>query len=314
MCDYCCTSSTHANPLDVNPSAAALLGFLQSSESVQKKVTLIQLIEAWRSSGKVGSAASAAAKAMTREDNEAVVAHMLMGGLLQLDFAHTAYATNVYLRCSDTGAHRLEAFARRLSQAGSSNGSSNSSAQGSSSRVPDLCAPVHLVQAQPGNKPPASPDHSGEAQVIAELLGNWRLETAARNNVFPQSVLPDEHMQALSTSRDPLPTTLAGLAACLGGLSRNGGEQALLQLLQSHVRSTGGEHNRNQAGGSSSHPDARSVPALADGTFLGETDGHLHKTGRNAANRATTGQSKRQSLVLDEGDLSEEAPKARRKG
>jgi ATP-dependent DNA helicase Q1 len=40
----------------------------------------------------------AAAKAMSRDENELVVQQLLREGCLQLDFGFTAYATNVYMK------------------------------------------------------------------------------------------------------------------------------------------------------------------------------------------------------------------------
>ncbi|MEW5311483.1 MAG: hypothetical protein WDW38_003193 [Sanguina aurantia] len=212
MCDHCCSSSTHTRSVDVDLSAAALLQHLHSCEARPK----------------VGAPASRAAKAMTKEDNEAVVAHMLMAGLLQLDFAHTAYATNVYLRCSDAALHKLGARSRQLSLD-----------DGPTAHT--LCAPVQLAQAgAEGAAETGVQGVTGRAQVRSDLLGGWRTETAASNNVFPQCVLSDEHLHALSGSDPHMPATLGGLRACLGSTSRNGWEQLLLQQLQTHAKGAAG--------------------------------------------------------------------------
>lgn len=53
----------------------------------------------------------AAAKAMTKEENEAVLQHMLLEGSLQLDFGFTAYATNVYLKAGPKAGSILQVSA-----------------------------------------------------------------------------------------------------------------------------------------------------------------------------------------------------------
>ena len=44
--------------------------------------------------------ASELAKHMNKEDSENLLAHLVYSGTLTIDFGHTAYATNVYLRCA----------------------------------------------------------------------------------------------------------------------------------------------------------------------------------------------------------------------
>lgn len=39
-------------------------------------------------------------KHMSKEDSENLLAHLVRTGVLAIDFGHTAYATNVYLRCA----------------------------------------------------------------------------------------------------------------------------------------------------------------------------------------------------------------------
>lgn len=100
---------------------------------------------------------------------------------------------------------------------------------------------MQLVQAKAEDA--VDPDGQGvteQTQVVSDLLEGWRIETAASNNVFPQCVLSDEHLHALSGSDPAMLATLEGLRACLGGTTRNGWEQMLLQLLQTHVKGSAG--------------------------------------------------------------------------
>ena len=46
------------------------------------------------------SGASELGKRMSKEDSENLLAHLVYTGTLSIDFGHTAYATNVYLRCA----------------------------------------------------------------------------------------------------------------------------------------------------------------------------------------------------------------------
>ena len=49
-----------------------------------------------------------AAKALSRDENELVVQQLLLEGCLLLDFGHTAYTTNVYLKLGPRAAVVLE--------------------------------------------------------------------------------------------------------------------------------------------------------------------------------------------------------------
>ena len=51
--------------------------------------------------------ASELAKRMKKEDSENLLAHLVYSGTLIIDFGHTAYATNVYLRCAQRAGSAL---------------------------------------------------------------------------------------------------------------------------------------------------------------------------------------------------------------
>lgn len=51
--------------------------------------------------------ASELAKRMNKEDSENLLAHLVYSGTLTIDFGHTAYATNVYLRCAQRAGSAL---------------------------------------------------------------------------------------------------------------------------------------------------------------------------------------------------------------
>lgn len=58
--------------------------------------------------------AGEAAKGMSREDSERLVAHMLQTGILNIDFGFTAYATTAYLKCSPRAAQAMTGVRRQL--------------------------------------------------------------------------------------------------------------------------------------------------------------------------------------------------------
>jgi len=51
--------------------------------------------------------AAEAAKAMSKEDSEQLLAQMVQTGILCIEFGYTAYATNAYLKCSSRAAQIL---------------------------------------------------------------------------------------------------------------------------------------------------------------------------------------------------------------
>ena len=51
--------------------------------------------------------ASDLGKHMSKEDSENLLAQLVYNGMLTIDFGHTAYATNVYLRCAQRAGSTL---------------------------------------------------------------------------------------------------------------------------------------------------------------------------------------------------------------
>lgn len=58
------------------------------------------------------SGASELGKRMSKEDSENLLAHLVYTGTLNIDFGHTAYATNVYLRCAQRAGQSLDGRAQ----------------------------------------------------------------------------------------------------------------------------------------------------------------------------------------------------------
>ncbi|DBA90570.1 TPA: hypothetical protein ACH3X1_016763 [Trebouxia sp. C0004] len=90
---------------DMSVAAAAVVDTLQTLPASDKRLPLTQLVDAWRRSQVVGAAE--AAKAMSKEDSEQLLAQMVQTGILCIEFGYTAYATNAYLKCSSRAAQTL---------------------------------------------------------------------------------------------------------------------------------------------------------------------------------------------------------------
>ncbi|KAK9814024.1 hypothetical protein WJX73_009544 [Symbiochloris irregularis] len=93
MCD-CCARKGGVTRTDATKEACSLLSVLQKWPAAEKRATLKQLVDAWRSDKECGSRA----KQDSRDDNERFISHLLLEGYLALDFSCTAYATNVYCK------------------------------------------------------------------------------------------------------------------------------------------------------------------------------------------------------------------------
>ncbi|DBA93778.1 hypothetical protein WJX82_009492 [Trebouxia sp. C0006] len=103
-CDNC-RRQLEVRRQDMSVAAAAVVDTLQTLPAADKRLPLTQLVDAWRKS-KVAGAAEAA-KAMSKEDSEQLLAQMVQTGILCIEFGYTAYATNAYLKCSSRAAQIL---------------------------------------------------------------------------------------------------------------------------------------------------------------------------------------------------------------
>ncbi|GAB4814163.1 hypothetical protein N2152v2_001209 [Parachlorella kessleri] len=102
-------------PQDVTAAAVGALSTLDkwpAAAGGEKRATLVQLVDKWRSNKEGGH--GAAAKVLSRDENELVVQQLLLEGCLLLDFGFTAYATNVYLKLGPRAATVLQGKRRIL--------------------------------------------------------------------------------------------------------------------------------------------------------------------------------------------------------
>ena len=88
------TSSTGENKIDVIEAAKGAIEMLKNWPGAEKRATLTQLLDKWRTSSHGG----ALAKRLGRDECERVIEALVSGDILRLDFGFTAYSTNVYLK------------------------------------------------------------------------------------------------------------------------------------------------------------------------------------------------------------------------
>lgn len=95
MCDTCAGRAVGATveKIDVTEAAKGALEVLKNWAGAEKRATLTQLVDKWRT-----GPGGALAKQLGREECERVVEGLVSADILRLDFGFTAYSTNVYLK------------------------------------------------------------------------------------------------------------------------------------------------------------------------------------------------------------------------
>ncbi|KXZ55835.1 hypothetical protein GPECTOR_2g1386 [Gonium pectorale] len=227
MCDNCCAAA--AGPLpparDVSRHAAAVLAILRQQQAKEKKATLIQLVDLWRGSKETGVGKEA--KAMSKDENEAVIAAMMYSGLLQFEFGHTAYATNTYLKATPKGLQLLEAAEKGAPQqlhlllpataadAAAAPGAAAAAGASSSRKKTKAAAAASVAAGAYGERGDGAGEQASAAQAPqAAALERWRCARARALGVFPHSVLSAEQLGALAAL--PVPAGEDALRAAVG--------------------------------------------------------------------------------------------------
>lgn len=190
MCNFLHYVKYHCNSdllqivsTDISQHALVLLQLLKDLETTSKKATLIQLIDLWRSP-RSGKEVSKQAKSMSRDQNEAVVAHLMYEGLLQLDFGHTAYSTTTYLKCSPQGVAHLSNPKRQIilqQMAAAAPGA-------------DLAADASQGAGAAGS----SGSHHRQQHELYLHLDSMRRDLAGKLNVFPHAILHGQQLEDLA--------------------------------------------------------------------------------------------------------------------
>ncbi|KAK9820921.1 hypothetical protein WJX74_008097 [Apatococcus lobatus] len=103
-CDCCCRPAGSVITKDVSTAAQDLTATLDSFPSSDRRATLNQLVDRWRSGKGVGISG----KSMSKDECEQVVGSLFYDGLLSLEMGYTAYATNSYLKLSPKGSRLLQ--------------------------------------------------------------------------------------------------------------------------------------------------------------------------------------------------------------
>ncbi|KAH7439704.1 hypothetical protein KP509_04G073400 [Ceratopteris richardii] len=99
MCDNCALGGDIAEK-DVTAHAQSIVLLVKEMEHCDKKTTLLQLADSWKSRANQeaqGRADIKLVKDLKKQEVEQVVVQLLLDGILKEVFQHTAYATNAYV-------------------------------------------------------------------------------------------------------------------------------------------------------------------------------------------------------------------------
>ncbi|GLI58828.1 hypothetical protein VaNZ11_000592 [Volvox africanus] len=301
MCDNCCIAAgpVTSKPRDVGRHALALLGILRQQQAKEKKATLIQLVDLWRSCKDPGVGKEA--KAMSRDEDEAMVAAMMYAGLLELEFGHTAYATNTYLRASRRGIQLLEAsesgsgkplqLLMPVSQAIAGPGGSASVGRKGTAAAAES---AEDVRADDDDENDGADECGCGDSVLRASLERWRAQRAADLHLFPHSILSAEQVVALSAIQPPASTDALRAAVGVRRYELYGKE--LADVLEGRYKPP------------AARPPPEPQPAAAKAAAKRARDG----TTRASTDVPTAAQQKRQTeadVVMLEDDSDEEMEK-----
>ncbi|KAL4440297.1 hypothetical protein ABPG75_003298 [Micractinium tetrahymenae] len=236
---------------DVTEAAKGVVQTLQAWPGAEKRATLIQLVDKWRKE-------SAAAKALSRDENEAVVQQLAADGYLKLDFGFSAYATNAYLKASAQASLLLQGKRQVFIPAQAAGGSAGSEAhkpeegaverfkaqqqaqrgqqQQQAAGTASGAGPApHAATAQAAERRAAAA--AADAASACAALEAARSQLAAAQGTIPAAVLTDDQVRQLAQRR---PATQQQLAQLIGQQKAEVyGRQLLAALLGPAAGGTG---------------------------------------------------------------------------
>ncbi|XP_024375691.1 ATP-dependent DNA helicase Q-like 2 isoform X1 [Physcomitrium patens] len=194
MCDNCAFTKEVVDT-DVTEHARSLVSMVKESNDVEQKLTILQLVEQWRSQTKKSDTDAQLAKDLSKDDVERVIVQLILDGILKEEFAHTAYATNAYVALG-TGWRGL--------------------LQGTGNRKVKLEIVKGAQSAKKKSKANTAPiseegmTFSGLGSALDDLRQNL---AASHGGIFPHSVLTSQHISLLASQK---PVTMEELEEVIG--------------------------------------------------------------------------------------------------
>eukprot|EP00850_Spirogloea_muscicola_P002257 SM000008S22346 [mRNA] locus=s8:1182285:1188314:- [translate_table: standard] len=285
-CNYMCDNRAEPKDIikeDVTEQVRALLECIKKLKEVNKQLTMLQLVDHWRSSTrKLGGASEGGklVKPLSKESVEQLIVKLVLQGVLKDVFQHTAYATNVYVGWGNAALCSMILNGRHtvfLETVRSKGGAGVSRVVGQ-----------HLQSA------------------LEQRLDTVRQQAAIREGVFPHSVLPTELMLHLCSTK---PSDLEQLTEVVGvRRAEKYGAEILAALAQSNDL-------EGEALGKWTTPRSQEVceevPVVAPRASTGETSGRRRT--KSAKQAPPEGQSAQRASRTREGGKKARAV-ARSKG
>ncbi|CAM6096594.1 unnamed protein product [Calypogeia fissa] len=214
MCDNC-AYSRNVEDQDVTAHAKSLMKHLNELTSGEQKITVLQLVDSWKSRSRQSGPDSALMKELSKEDVERVIVQLLLDGILREEFQHTAYSTNAYIT--------LGAIGRRFIDG-----------QSQQKVVLEVVQPVNAkakANSQSGATGAAdSILQSGMAQVLDSLRQHL---ASSQGNSFPHSILSSQHI-AMLCARGP--DSLEEVEKVIGKRKTKQFGAAILEAIKEYIK------------------------------------------------------------------------------
>eukprot|EP00850_Spirogloea_muscicola_P001648 SM000006S19413 [mRNA] locus=s6:620903:626921:+ [translate_table: standard] len=276
-CNYMCDNCAEPKDItkeDVTEQVRALLECIKKLKEVNKQLTMLQLVDHWRSSTRKLDGGKAV-KPLSKESGERLIVKLVLQGVLKDVFQHTAYATNVYVGwgnaalCSMILKGRHTVFLETVRSKGGAG-------------VPRVVG-QHL--------------QSG----LEQRLDTVRQQAAIREGVFPHSVLPTELMLHLCSAK---PSDVEQLTEVVGvRRAEKYGAEILAALAQSE---------ECEASGDWTTPRSQEVPVVAPRASTGGPSGRRRT--KSVANQAVPERQNAQRACRTREDGKKARAVARSKG
>eukprot|EP00850_Spirogloea_muscicola_P005375 SM000024S07837 [mRNA] locus=s24:828308:834278:+ [translate_table: standard] len=290
-CNYMCDNCAEPKDIikeDVTEQVRALLECIKKLNEVNKQLTMLQLVDHWRSSiRKLGGASDGGklVKPLSKESVELLIVKLVLQGVLKDVFQHTAYATNVYVGWGNAALCSMILKGRRS-------------------------VFLETVRSKGGAGVPRVKGQHLQS-VLEQRLDAVRQQAAIREGVFPHSVLPTELMLHLCSAK---PSDLEQLTEIVGvRKAEKYGAEILAALAQS-------DDLEGEALGKWTTPKSPEVPVIAPRARTGENSGRRRTKSANQApsekpsaqhaSRTRKGAKKARAVARNEGvggDMKEDS-------
>lgn len=242
MCDNC-SFPKEIKHVDVTPHARSLVSLVNEIQNNDQRATLLQLVDNWKTKCRqAGTNASTKdlAKDMKKEDVEQLIVQLILNGMLEEEFQHTAYATNAYIVRGPLSKGLLQG--QRVVKLEMIQGPK-----------------VDSQTAKKGAFLDYKNMHSGLALILDEL----RKELSQKHGgIFPHAVLSSQHITMLCIQQ---PTSMEEVEKVLGKRKAEQYGKEILDCIQRYIsqgpqstsgqwvspkkqKQTGNEKNHNNAG------------------------------------------------------------------